>query len=125
MRPPPGRAGRPQYDTQGFIFALAHEDDVKLDRWRKKYDSIPEDTKDPGLMRAKKDLKRKMPRRRTNEQYWTEGQFEKIKAAPPGKLYSRGPLPWRMLAYMLAASPEVDRLRMATHPVEFEMYYSV
>ncbi len=24
-----GRAGRPQFDNEGFVFALAHEDDVK------------------------------------------------------------------------------------------------
>ncbi len=43
-----GRAGRPQFDSQGFVYALAHEDDVKYLRWKEKYDSIPEDTKDPG-----------------------------------------------------------------------------
>ena len=52
-----GRAGRPQFDTQGFVFALAHEDDVKIQRWRVKYDQIPDDTKDPGLRKAKKALK--------------------------------------------------------------------
>ena len=72
---------------------------------------IPEDTKDPGLLRMKKDLKRKMPQRRENEQYWNEAQFEKLRAAQAGKLYSRGPLPWRLLAYMLDASPEVDLIR--------------
>ena len=90
---------------------LAHEDDVKIARWREKYDQIPEDTKDPGLMKAKKALKKKMPTRRANEQYWNEAQFHKLCAAPPGKLYSRGPLPWRLLAYMLDASPEVDIIR--------------
>ena len=48
-----GRAGRPQFDTQGFVFVLAHEDDVKILRWREKYDQIPEDTKDPGLLQGK------------------------------------------------------------------------
>jgi hypothetical protein len=106
-----GRAGRPQYDTRGFVFALAHEDDVKISRWKAKFDEIPEDTKDPGLRKAKKALKKKMPTRRANQQYWTESQFEKLCAAPAGKLASRGPLPWRLLAYMLAASPEIDRIR--------------
>ncbi|MGO8747689.1 MAG: DEAD/DEAH box helicase [Thermoguttaceae bacterium] len=106
-----GRAGRPQYDKQGYVFVLAHEDDVKIARWKDKYDRIPEDTKDPGLMKAKKAMKRKMPKRRETEQYWTEAQFDKLRAAKPGKLYSRGPLPWRLLAYMLDASPEVDRVR--------------
>jgi superfamily II DNA/RNA helicase len=106
-----GRAGRPQYDTQGYVFVLAHEDDVRIARWREQYDQIPEQTKDPGLLKAKKALKRKMPRRRETEQYWSEGQFEKLRTAPPGKLYSRGALPWRLLAYLLAASPEVDLIR--------------
>jgi superfamily II DNA/RNA helicase len=106
-----GRAGRPQFDTQGYVYVLAHEDDVKIARWREQYDKIPEDTKDPGLMKAKKAMKRKMPHRRDNEQYWNEAQFQKLVAAPPGKLYSRGPLPWRLLGYMLDASPEIDIIR--------------
>ncbi len=106
-----GRAGRPQFDKEGHVFVLAHEDDVKIARWREKYDQIPEDTKDPGLMKAKKALKKKMPTRRSNEQYWNEAQFRKLCEAPAGKLYSRGALPWRLLAYMLDASPEVDLMR--------------
>ena len=106
-----GRAGRPQYDSEGFVFALAHEDDVKLHRWQEKYDQIPEDTKDPGLMKAKKALKKKKPKRRTTQQYWSEEQFEQLRTAPSGNLSSRGPLPWRLLAHMLDASPEVDIIR--------------
>ncbi len=106
-----GRAGRPQFDTQGFVFALAHEDDVKILRWREKYDQIPEDTKDPKLRQAKKALERKMPTRRSGQQYWTEGQFNKLRSSPPGQLQSRGPIPWRLLAYMLDVSPEVAPIR--------------
>ena len=106
-----GRAGRPQFDKQGYVFVLAHEDDVRIARWRQQYDQIPEETKDPGLLKAKKALKRKMPRRRETEQYWSQGQFEKLRTAPPGKLYSRGALPWRLLAYLLAASADVDLIR--------------
>ena len=106
-----GRAGRPQFDKEGHVFVLAHEDDVRIARWREQYDRIPEDTKDPGLLRAKKTLKKKMPHRRENEQYWNEAQFQKLREAPPGKLHSRGPLPWRLLAYMLDASPEIDMIR--------------
>jgi hypothetical protein len=90
---------------------LAHEDDVKIARWREKYDQIPEDTKDPGLMRMKKDLKRKAPKRRENQQYWNEQQFDKLRTAEASKLYSKGPLPWRLLAYMLDASPDVELIR--------------
>ncbi len=110
-----GRAGRPQFDQRGYVFALAHDDDVKILRWKQKYDAIPEDTKDPGLLKAKKALKKKRPKRRENEQYWEETQFEKLKAAPPGNLSSRGPLPWRLLAYLLSVSPEVGRIQSVIH----------
>jgi superfamily II DNA/RNA helicase len=106
-----GRAGRPQYDDRGYIFALAHEDDVKILRWREKYDAIPDNSKDPGLLKAKKALKRKKPTRSETRQYWSEGQFKQLQAAPPGKLYSKGALPWRLLAYLLQLSPEVARVR--------------
>jgi hypothetical protein len=106
-----GRAGRPQFDTQGYVYVLAHEDDVRIARWQEKFDQIPADTKDPGLLKAKKHMQKKRPKRRDNEQYWNEAQFQKLVAAPPGKLHSRGPLPWRLLAYMLDASPEVDLIR--------------
>lgn len=106
-----GRAGRPQFDDRGYIFALAHEDDVKILRWKEKYEQIPENTKDPGLLKAKKALKRKKPARREHVQYWSESQFKQLQGAPPGKLYSKGPIPWRLLAYLLKLSPEVARVR--------------
>lgn len=106
-----GRAGRPQFDDRGYVFALAHEDDVRILRWKEKYDAIPESTKDPALLKAKKALKKKKPARRENVLYWSEGQFRQLQAAPPGKLYSKGPLPWRLLAYLLSISPEVNRVR--------------
>jgi superfamily II DNA/RNA helicase len=106
-----GRAGRPQYDDRGHVFALAHEDDVKLLRWKEKYDAIPENTRDPALLKAKKALKKKKPVRSEVRVYWNESQFKALQGAKPGKLYSKGPLPWRLLAYLLKISPEVARLR--------------
>ncbi len=106
-----GRAGRPQFDDRGFVYALAHEDDVKILRWREKYDQIPEDTKDAGLLKAKKQLKKKMPKRREGVAYWNQAQFETLVKSPPADLASRGPLPWRMLAYLLNLSPEVEPIR--------------
>src|SRR5205823_2166107 len=105
------RAGRPQFDKQGYVFALAHEDDVKILRAKEKLNQIPENTKDTGLLRMRKDLQRKMPTRRSTEQYWTEQQWQKLLAAPPLKLTSRGPIPWRLLAHMLDASPEIEPIR--------------
>jgi hypothetical protein len=106
-----GRAGRPQFDTNGYVYAVAHEDDVRILRWKEKYDAIPETTKDPGLMKAKKQLKKKMPKRREGMTYWNESQFQQLRDAKAGKLASRGRLPWRMLAYMLDVSPDVSLIR--------------
>jgi hypothetical protein len=108
-----GRAGRPQFDDKGYVFALAHEDDVKILRWKEKYDQIPETTRDPGLIKAKKALKRKKPSRSDTHAYWSEGQFKQLQSAPAGKLYSKGNLPWRLLAYLLKISPEVALVRNA------------
>ncbi|HMP02200.1 MAG TPA: DEAD/DEAH box helicase [Gemmatales bacterium] len=108
-----GRAGRPQFDTEGFVFALAHEDDVKLFRWRQKMAQLPEKSGDPAVLKQKKELERKKPGRSDKQLYWNEQQFAKLMSAPPSKLYSKGPLPWRLLAYMLQLSPEVSRLREA------------
>jgi hypothetical protein len=106
-----GRAGRPQFARAGFVYSRAHEDDVKIARWKEKHDTIPEDTKDPNLIKARKRILKKMPTRRKTEQYWNEEQFQKLLEAPPGKLASRGQLPWRLLAYLLALSPDVERIR--------------
>lgn len=110
-----GRAGRPQFDSKGYVYVLPHEDDVRILRWKEKYDQIPEDTKDPNLIKAKKAMKKKMPVRSPNRQYWNEAQFEKLKVAPPRDLASQAPLPWRMLAYMLQISPEVELVRQLVH----------
>lgn len=106
-----GRAGRPQFDTEGHVFALAHEDDVKIARWKQQYDQIPETTKDPNLIAAKKRLKKKMPKRRDGVAYWNEEQYRKLIESPPGKLASRGELPYRLLAYLLSLSSDASRLR--------------
>lgn len=106
-----GRAGRPQFDDRGYVYSLAHEDDVKINRWRVKYDAIPEDTKDPGLLKAKKQLKKKMPKRRSGESYWTETQFVQLQEAAAADLASRGRLPWRLLAYLLQKDPRVQPIR--------------
>ncbi len=97
-----GRAGRPQFDTQGYVFVPAHDDDVKIAKWQKKYDRIDQNSKDPGILRARKALERKRPTRRKTEQYWSEKQFKQLIEAGPAKLSSRGMLPYNVLVYMLA-----------------------
>lgn len=120
-----GRAGRPQFDTQGYVYVVAHEDDVKLNKWRKKYDLLDPNSKDPGIMRLRKDLERKRPSRRTTEQYWTEGQFKALVAAGPAKLYSRGMVPYQVLLFLLtkfgtlaAARSFLDKRFAAPGPIE-------
>jgi superfamily II DNA/RNA helicase len=106
-----GRAGRPQFDTEGHVFAYPHEDDVRIHRWKQQYDQIPENAKDPAMQKMKKALLKKKPSRNNQRKYWGEGDFERLKAAPPARLYSKGPLPWRLLAYLLKVSPDVDKIR--------------
>ncbi len=106
-----GRAGRPQFDTQGHVFAAAHDDDVKINKWRKKYEQIPANTKDPGLLRARKDLERKRPTRRKTEQYWSEGQFRTLIEAGPAKLSSRSMIPYSVLTFLLTRSGTLAEVR--------------
>ena len=108
-----GRAGRPQFDTQGHVFAVAHEDDVKILRHKEKIAQIPETTKDPKLMTARKKLIKKTPKRREGFQYWSETQFTTLQEAEPGKLISKGHLPWRLLAFLLDTDADVKKLREA------------
>ena len=110
-----GRAGRPQFDTEGHVFTLPHEDDVRIAKWKEKYDQIPEASKDPVMLKKKKELLRKKPARNSQKKYWTATDFEKLQVAAPARLYSKGPLPWRLLAYLLQISPEVERIRAVIH----------
>lgn len=106
-----GRAGRPQFDTRGHVYAVAHEDDVKIWKWRKKYDQIPPGTKDPGLLRIRKELERKRPTRRSTEQYWSEGQFKTLIAAGPAKLFSKGMIPYSVLVFLLTRTGTLHEVR--------------
>ncbi len=106
-----GRAGRPQFDKHGYVYALAHEDDVKILRFKERLNQIPENTKDPLVIKARKKLEKQMPTRRKTEQYWESVHFEKLQTAPPGKLFSKGQLPCALLAYLLEISPDVEHLR--------------
>ena len=108
-----GRAGRPQFDTQGHVFAVAHEDDVKILRHKEKIALIDENSKDPKLMTARKKLIKKTPKRREGVQYWSEVQFTTLQEAEPGKLASKGHLPWRLLAFLLETNNDVSLLREA------------
>ena len=106
-----GRAGRPQYDTRGDVFVMAHEDDVKIARWKEKYEQIPAQSKDPTILRARKELERKRPSRRKTEQYWTEAQYRNLVDAMPAKLRSSSMIPYRFLVYLLTRSGDLSVVR--------------
>jgi superfamily II DNA/RNA helicase len=105
-----GRAGRPQFDKQGYVYAIAHEDDARLVKWKRKYDQLG-DSKDPGILRAKKDLERKKPSRRKTEQYWSEGQFQQLIQAGPARLMSRSMIPYNVLLYLLTKTGTLQAVR--------------
>lgn len=106
-----GRAGRPQFDTSGYVHVLAPEDDVKIKKWRKKYEQIDPHSKDPGLIRARKQLERKKPTRRKTEQYWSEGQFKMLVQAGPARLASRAMIPYQVLIYLLTKTGQLRDVR--------------
>ena len=107
-----GRAGRPQFDDQRLRLRpgpRGRRADPALEGEVRRRSPRTRATR--RLLKAKKALKKKKPTRRENAAYWSEAQFQQLQAAPPGKLYSKGPLPWRLLAYLLKLSPEVARVR--------------
>lgn len=106
-----GRAGRPQFDTQGYVFALAHEDDVKIHKWKLKYDQLDPRSKDLGIMKARKELERKRPSRRKTEQYWAQGQFKQLIEAGPAKLHSRSMIPYSVLIFLLTKTGTLKQTR--------------
>jgi superfamily II DNA/RNA helicase len=106
-----GRAGRPQFDTKGYVYAVAHEDDAKYAKWKKRYDQIDPNSRDPGIMRMRKELERKKPTRRKTEQYWVEGHFKQLIAAGPAKLYSRSMIPYSVLIYLLTRTGTLHDVR--------------
>jgi hypothetical protein len=106
-----GRAGRPQFDQHGYVYALAHEDDARIAKWKKKYEQIDPRSKDPGILRARKELERKRPTRRSTEQYWTEGQFQTLIKAGPAKLASRSMIPYSVLTFLLTRAGKLSDVR--------------
>ncbi|HPF41573.1 MAG TPA: DEAD/DEAH box helicase [Phycisphaerae bacterium] len=106
-----GRAGRPQFDKEGFVFAVAHEDDVKINKWRVKYEQLDLQSKHPSMLQKRKDLERKKPSRRKTQQYWTEGQLQQLIEAGPARLYSRSMISYQVLIYLLTKFGSLEDAR--------------
>lgn len=106
-----GRAGRPQFDTRGHVYVMAHEDDVRIAKWRKRMEALESAGKDPNVLRMRKELERKRPTRRSTEQYWSEGQLRALVEAGPAKLRSRAMIPYRLLIWLLDRSADLALVR--------------
>ncbi len=106
-----GRAGRPQFDTQGYVYCMAHEDDVRIAKWKQKYDQIDPKSTNPTIIRARKQLERKRPSRRKTVQYWNPGQFDSLIRAGPANLSSRSMIPYQFLVYLITHGEDVDQIR--------------
>ena len=79
-----GRAGRPQYDDQGHVYALGprgRREDRPLGRAKHDLASL-ENSPDPNLRKMFKRLKKKRPSRNPKTQYWNDDQFQKLIARP-------------------------------------------
>ena len=97
-----GRAGRPQFDDRGFVYALAHEDDVAHPPLEGEVRSDPRGHARSGPSQGEKGpQKEEADARATTRSTGARRNSSSLQAAPPGKLYSKGPLPWRLLAYLL------------------------
>lgn len=96
-----GRAGRPQFDTRGYVYSVAHDDDVRIVKWKERFEKIDPNSKDPVILRMRREMERKRPTRRKTEQYWTEGQFRALISAGPSKLYSLSMIPYQVLIFLL------------------------
>lgn len=106
-----GRAGRPQFDERGFVFVMAPEDDVKINKWKVKWEQLDTGSKEAGILRAKKQLEKKRPKRRNTEQYWTEGQFQNLVKAGSANLRSGGMIPYPVLIFLLSHLPDLSAVR--------------
>lgn len=106
-----GRAGRPQFDARGYVFVMAHEDDVRIAKWRRNYEKIDPHSKDPGILRMRKELERKKPSRRTTEQYWSHAQLNQLIAAGPARLFSRSMIPYQVLIFLLTRTGALHEAR--------------
>ena len=106
-----GPAGRSS-TIEGYVYALAHEDDVQAPALETEIRSDSGRHEGPGVAQGQEGTQEEEASRgATRFSIGREGTFEQLKTAPPGKLYSKGPLPWRLLAYLLKLSPEVERIR--------------
>ena len=85
-----GRAGRPQFDTEGYVYALAHEDDVRILRFKERTIRFPRTPKTPALIKAQEALKSRCRRGARPKNIGSEVHFEKLKDGPAGQALQQG-----------------------------------
>ena len=107
-----GRAGRPQFDTQGYVFVpgpRGRREDRPLAR---EVRPDPRGHERPGPAEGEEGAEEEDAQAaRRPSSIGPRRSSRSSRRRRPANLASRGPLPWRLLAYMLDASPEVDLIR--------------
>ena len=73
--------------------------------------SFPTIRRTPVCANARRRLKKEKAQAPYEHHVLERRQFQKLIESPPGNLYSKGRLPWRVLAHTLSASPDVQQLR--------------
>ena len=63
---------------------------MRILRWKEKYDQIPEDTRDPGLLKAKKALKKKKPTRARERPVLERGAVRATAGRAAGQALQQG-----------------------------------
>ena len=81
-----GRAGRPQYDTEGFVFACPHEDDVRILRWKEQVRPDSREHQRPGPAQDEEGpeaarSRRATPRRSTGPRPTSSGSRPPLRQA--------------------------------------------
>ncbi len=77
-----GRAGRPQFDTQGFVFALAHEDDVAHSSLEGEVRSDPREHERPRASQEEKGVEAQEARTQFATAILERGEFRTIESSP-------------------------------------------
>lgn len=106
-----GRAGRPGFDTVGYVRTLASETELDAVRRRAKLTAAQE----AGNKKKQRQLARKRPRRQQDgEMSWTKGTFDRLTDAQPETLHPRFATSHAMILNVLQGdNPEARLLRLA------------
>ncbi len=99
-----GRAGRPQFDTEGFVYVLAPRDEVKVRNWEERLKKL-------GRIPTKKELSKK-PQLDPKAVRWNKDQYRKLREAPPAPLESTSLPSYGAFVFLLQQNELGDIIRL-------------